>query len=154
LLEKDEQTIADFIENSLLFKKKIIEIDEFDKGERILLNFAHTFGHAIETVTQYEIPHGIAVAIGMNIANRISFNRGWLDAPTVERIEALSAKAIGSITHKNFNTEAIIDAIKNDKKRQTAGLTAILMKAGYSLEVIHDLQASEIEKALANCKQL
>ena len=58
-----------FIFNSLLMKKKLIEIDEFDTGLRNIMNYGHSFGHAIETATNYEIPHGIAVTIGMDIAN-------------------------------------------------------------------------------------
>ncbi len=50
----------------------MIEIDEFDKNERQIFNYGHTFAHAIETITDYEIPHGIAVAFGMDIANYIS----------------------------------------------------------------------------------
>ena len=72
LLERESNTVNIFVKNSLNFKKKFIEIDEFDKGERIKLNFAHTFGHAIEVVTNYEIPHGTAVAIGMIMANSVS----------------------------------------------------------------------------------
>lgn len=53
-----------FYWKSLNFKKGFIEQDEFDQGERIKLNFAHTFGYAIEVITQYAIPHGTAVAIG------------------------------------------------------------------------------------------
>lgn len=48
----------------LEFKKQFVEEDEFDKGKRILLNFAHTFGHAFETSSNYGIPHGSAVAMG------------------------------------------------------------------------------------------
>lgn len=56
LLDRDEDTVKQFVEKSLRFKKGFIETDEFDVGERRKLNFAHTFGHAIETVTGYQIP--------------------------------------------------------------------------------------------------
>ena len=63
-----------------------IEQDEFDRGERVKLNFAHTFGHAIEVVSKYEIPHGTAVAIGMIMANRVSFERGLLSFPRLNKV--------------------------------------------------------------------
>lgn len=68
LLEREETTVSKYIHSSLEFKKVYIEEDEFDRGIRIHLNFAHTFGHAIESVTEYAIPHGTAVAMGTIIA--------------------------------------------------------------------------------------
>lgn len=85
LLLRDEDCLNEFVRSSLSFKKDFIEIDEFDRGERIKLNFAHTFGHAIETVTGYEIPHGTAVAIGMIMADYIAVKRGLLDADISKR---------------------------------------------------------------------
>ena len=78
LLNRDKKTMVKIISRCLEIKKRFIEIDEFDKGIRNLLNYGHTFGHAIESVTNYKIPHGIAVAHGMNIANFISYEYGYL----------------------------------------------------------------------------
>ncbi|NDD52313.1 3-dehydroquinate synthase, partial [bacterium] len=61
-----------FILRSLEIKKRIIEQDEFDTGIRNVMNFGHSFGHAIEAATQFGIPHGIAVTIGMDMAGFIS----------------------------------------------------------------------------------
>ena len=57
LLARDEKTLEEFVYNSLAFKKAFIEQDEFDRGIRIHLNYAHTFGHAFETMSNYVIPH-------------------------------------------------------------------------------------------------
>lgn len=79
LLKRDDDKLLQFVNSSLLFKKDFIEEDEFDRGVRIHLNFAHTFGHAFETMSHYEIPHGTAVAMGTIVANRISLSRGcWM----------------------------------------------------------------------------
>ena len=56
----------------------MIEIDEFDQGPRNVFNYGHTFGHALESVTNYVIPHGICVAIGMDLANLISVDLGLI----------------------------------------------------------------------------
>ena len=74
LLKRDDDKLLQFVNSSLLFKKDFIEEDEFDRGVRIHLNFAHTFGHAFETMSHYEIPHGTAVAMGTIVANRISLS--------------------------------------------------------------------------------
>jgi len=68
-----------YIMESLRIKKRVIEIDEFDKNERNLFNYGHTFGHAIEAVTAYGIPHGQAVTMGMDMANFISMNLDYLN---------------------------------------------------------------------------
>ncbi|WP_169716628.1 3-dehydroquinate synthase [Pseudomonas azotoformans] len=66
---KSETAFA-IIEQSLTTKKWFIEIDEFDRAERLLLNFGHTFGHAVESATGFAIPHGIAVGVGILMAYR------------------------------------------------------------------------------------
>ena len=66
--EVDLVSMQNLIEESLKAKKWFVEVDEFDVAERKLLNFGHTFGHALESSTNFAIPHGLAIAIGMLIA--------------------------------------------------------------------------------------
>ena len=75
---KGETSLKDLIITSLQSKKYYIEKDEFDKKERKLLNFGHTFGHAIESATNYKIPHGVCVAYGCLIAFWISNKMNFL----------------------------------------------------------------------------
>lgn len=152
LLRREPLVINYFVEKSLLFKKNFIEQDEFDRGERIKLNFAHTFGHAIEAVSNYEIPHGTAVAIGMIMANRISNSRKWIENPIVKRSEALLLKVIDiDITLLERPISDYMDAIRKDKKQTNDSLTAVLIKKyGYDaeLQVVHDVSQKEIEDAI------
>jgi len=67
-----EQNLSKIISLSLLTKKEFIEEDEFDTGIRLLLNFGHTFGHAIEAAGNFSITHGVAIGLGMQIAIHIS----------------------------------------------------------------------------------
>jgi 3-dehydroquinate synthase len=69
---QDRRVLEGLIARSLEIKRSFIEIDEFDKLERQVLNYGHSFGHAIETLTDYGIPHGVAVSYGMDIANFVS----------------------------------------------------------------------------------
>lgn len=62
----------ELIKTALEIKKEIIEIDEFDKGLRNIMNLGHTFGHAIESISNFKIPHGIAVVFGIKIAHELS----------------------------------------------------------------------------------
>lgn len=75
----DLEILKVLVARSLAIKKAMVEIDEFDQGPRNVFNYGHTFGHAIESITDYAIPHGIAVAYGMDIANYISAKKGLID---------------------------------------------------------------------------
>lgn len=152
LLKRDSTTINRFVGKSLSFKKDFIEVDEFDRGERIKLNFAHTFGHAIEVVTEYRIPHGTAVAIGMIMANYISNRRGWLADDVTERSENVLCKVINvDVTLLEQPMEGYMSAIRKDKKQVGDSLTAVLIsdygKIG-ELTIVHDITQDEIKGAI------
>lgn len=152
LLECDEIVINRFVESSLLFKKEFIEIDEFDRGERIKLNFAHTFGHAIETVTKYEIPHGTAVAIGMIMADYISVSRGILKEEISKRVEKVLLQVICiDVELTGYPVEDFIVAIRKDKKQTNENLTAVLMtNVAKDLKIVHDISEVEVIDAITH----
>lgn len=158
LLSKDSETINRFVNTSLEFKKPFIEIDEFDKGERIKLNFAHTFGHAIEVVSEYEIPHGTAVAIGMIMANSISLKRNLIEKDIAERSENVLLKVIDiDVTLLDKSFEEYLKAIKKDKKQINDSLTAVLI-SDYGdraqLSIVHDVTEDEVRYAIDYFKKL
>ena len=68
--QKKKKELCQLVQQNALLKTKVVQQDEFEQGDRKLLNFGHTYGHAIET--QYNLTHGQAVAIGMNVAATIS----------------------------------------------------------------------------------
>lgn len=149
LLRREGDKLEQFVESSLLFKKDFIEEDEFDKGVRIHLNFAHTFGHAFETMSNYAIPHGTAVAMGTIVANRISLSRGWLTEDKVLRVENVLWKIIHiDVNSIRFDMNEIINAIHKDKKQVGKELTAVLMKGDMKLQIVHDVEIEEIEGAV------
>lgn len=155
LLSIDVDEITKCVEKSLNFKRNFIEIDEFDRGERIKLNFAHTFGHAIETTTNYEIPHGTAVAIGMIMANSVSLKRGILDIEFAERSKTVLLKVIHiDETLSEVSMDKFVSAMRKDKKQIGNSLTAVLMKGhGDKLEILHDITEEEVEYALTDFKE-
>ncbi len=127
----------EFVKSSLEFKKDFIEEDEFDKGVRVHLNFAHTFGHAFETVSHYKIPHGTAVAMGTIVANRISLERKWLEKEDVLRIENVLGRIINiDIENIELNIDNIVDAIHKDKKQTSRQITAVLMYDDMKLRIV------------------
>jgi len=151
LLNRDVETLRFFVERSLEFKKSFIERDEYDLGVRNLLNFAHTFGHAFETVSNYAIPHGQAVTLGLIVANNVSFKRNLLEKKLKERIENICFNLISVKLDKTlFDSNNVIEAMKKDKKRRTEKLAAVLLATDLSLTVVQDIEFTEIEESLSN----
>ena len=112
----DEKILLELVKRNLEIKKGFIEQDEFDRGERLLLNYGHSFGHAIESLTNYEIPHGIAVSYGMDMANFISVKLGFIEHDVRQKIRKQLEKIwegtyIGNLDVNNFEK-----ALSRDKK--------------------------------------
>ena len=78
LSRRDPAAMSEAVRGSLRIKQRYIEEDEFDRGPRRLLNFGHCFGHAIESATDFAVPHGQAVVLGMILAGLVSGSRGQL----------------------------------------------------------------------------
>lgn len=151
LLARKTETVNAFVRSSLAFKKPFIETDEFDRGERIKLNFAHTFGHAIEVVTDYEIPHGTAVAIGMIMADRLAFQRGFLTREMLRRSEAVLLRVIDIDVLLHRPIADYLAAIRKDKKQISDSLTAVLITRygrNSELSIVHDMSENELEDAV------
>jgi len=122
----DQSVMEEFIYSSLLMKKRLIEVDEFDQGPRNVMNYGHSFGHAIESATNYGIPHGIAVTIGMDIANYVASKLNVSKIEHFERMHEVMEKNYKSYLHTNISVEALIDALSKDKKNSATQLRLIL----------------------------
>ena len=110
---------------SLDAKKYFIEVDEFDKKERKLLNFGHSFGHALEASTMFAIPHGIGVLIGMQAAILHSKNKDSCSQLTAAIIEEFQHSAFPKI-HFAIDKDMFIKALKFDKKNSSDLLRLVL----------------------------
>lgn len=164
MISREGEIIEKYVHKSLEYKKGFVEKDEYDKGCRIYLNFAHTFGHAFESVTNYAIPHGTAVAMGMIVADDIAYRRGNLDIRLKQRIEKILQTIIdiellqeedNLDIGKIDNSEEIVKAIRKDKKQTDNNLTAIIFKNNnLELEIIHDLCIEEISCAIAQMRNV
>lgn len=133
ILISNPKSLLKFIKESLAIKKSVVEIDEFDKGERNKFNYGHTFGHAIETITNYGIKHGQAVCIGMDIANYLSMNFGLLGDDLFMEMHDIIKTNIPKYEWSGFNLEYYIDALSKDKKNIGNKLGCILTKGSGKL---------------------
>lgn len=129
----DPAALTDVIALSLQAKKWFIEIDEFDRAERLLLNFGHTFGHALESASEFTISHGIAVGMGMLTAFHFgeAQGRNYARAPNVAAFRNHVAELVGSAGEYGpspvpMPLPALLDAFRADKKHQAAQFAFIL----------------------------
>ena len=126
-------------------KAGIVEVDETEKsGQRAILNFGHTVGHALEAATRfYTLSHGKAVAIGMMAAARISEQLGMLERNNIHSIENLLLK-FGLPTYcQGVNPDDLITSIHFDKKT-TLGQTGWVLLQGIGKGVINQTVAEDV----------
>jgi 3-dehydroquinate synthase len=128
--------------DSIKIKSDVVNRDEKEKGERRILNFGHTIGHAVEKVTG--ISHGKAVSIGMAAAAALSEGRGLLSHTDKERIIKL-IKNLRLPVGLNADRQRILDAMKRDKKREGNNIHFILLH-GLGNAVVEDISIKELEK--------
>jgi len=127
---KDRDILSGIIARSLEIKKRYAEIDEFDKNERQVFNYGHSFGHAIESLTDYNIPHGIAVSFGMDMANFVSVKLGLIPDAVRKNIRELLEKIWVGYDIRHLSVEKLKVALSKDKKNVGNKLGLILNK-GY-----------------------
>ena len=144
--ESSSRETVELTHHVLNVKKWFIEIDELDRRERLLLNFGHTFGHALESALDFSVPHGVAIAIGMNAALKFSDHRSEqahllqsyitslgaqlpttfrsrLEAPDWERFSrALASDKKGTPTHLRFVLESrtgVLELVERERSQAT-----------------------------------
>lgn len=123
---KDPSLIAALVEQNVKIKLSVVLNDEFETGDRKLLNFGHTIGHAIEN--SYDLSHGFAISIGMAVALRISEEiNGFHSSDRLMVLQLL--QQYGLPTHLKFDPEKIWEILLLDKKRNAAGMGFILLDA-------------------------
>lgn len=120
-----DRRLEEIIALCVELKRELVERDEYDRGERRLLNFGHTIGHAIEKLSAYAEPHGRAVAAGMAITSRAACAAGICDTVCVETLEKLLDR-FGLPKNCAYAPEALLAAVRADKKRSGERITMAL----------------------------
>lgn len=124
-LRTDRKMLLAYIRQALRIKQRFIEVDEFDRSIRNVLNYGHSFGHAIESATNFGVPHGIAVTMGMEIANRIAVLRGLLPERHHARMKPALSKNYAPFAATRIPRDAMLTALMKDKKSTSSGLVLI-----------------------------
>ncbi len=156
LRQREPTALRAAVRTSLTVKQDYIAEDEFDTGRRNLLNFGHCFGHALESASEFEIPHGQAVLVGILFANLVARNRRLL---TNSQHEFLVRKVIlDNIVVRprmaHLNPDRILQAMKMDKKRVSEHLALIMMREDYCFLKVTDLRSEEFSEAIQELIEL
>jgi 3-dehydroquinate synthase len=137
---------AQLVKRNALIKTRVVQKDEFEKGERKLLNFGHTLGHALEN--QYELSHGEAISIGMTYAAEISGQ--LLRFKDANKVTAL-LEQYGLPTYASFDLDKVMDVLKMDKKKKKKDISYILLER-IGKGVIKPIPIDQLEKIISNLR--
>jgi 3-dehydroquinate synthase len=142
------------IARSIAIKADVVTRDEREGGLRKTLNFGHTLGHAIETLSGYSLLHGEAVAIGMALAFEFSVRQGLCpgqDAARARRhLDAVGLPASPAALGRDFAAGRLVAHMRKDKKVEGGRLTFILARGIGGAFVAKDVPASAVEAFLAD----
>jgi len=134
-LFQDPVLLKHYILESLRMKRHWIELDEFDRGPRNILNFGHSFGHALESATDFAIPHGIAVTLGMDMAVSFSVELGRVHREHYDRMHPVLAKNFSGFRDVPIPVGRFLEALGKDKKNVGTSFKVVLLGADGKPEI-------------------
>jgi 3-dehydroquinate synthase len=150
LLARDTQAIAEAIATCCRQKAGIVSRDETEQGERALLNFGHTFGHALEAAAGYgALLHGEAIALGMLLAARLSTQLQRASAVDADRLQALLARCgLPTAVPPGIEPQRLLDLMRLDKKNLSGRLRLILWRGIGQAEIVPDVDEAAVMRVL------
>lgn len=124
----EPEVLEEVIYKSCLIKRAVVEKDPKEQGERALLNFGHTLGHAIEKLKNFELLHGECVALGMVAAAHISWKRGYIEQEEFLELRDMMVAFRLPISIEDVDINEILETTKSDKKMDGNTIRFILLK--------------------------
>ena len=137
------------LHEAIMVKVRVVQEDPFEQGRRAVLNLGHTFGHAFEQVSSYQIRHGEGVAMGTACAARLAARLGYCDDQTTERIIGLLDRLHMPSQPPDYPAADIMAAMSTDKKRQGNSLRFILPRAIGDVDIFKDIPPADVKAVLA-----
>ena len=141
--------LMQLIEGSCRIKRAVVEKDPYERGERAVLNFGHTLGHAIEKLTDFSLSHGACVSLGAVAAAYISWQRGYLSEDEFYEIRDMMVAFNLPITCDGLRAADVIEATRHDKKMASGQIRFILLHGIGEAYIDNEVTDSEMSEALA-----
>lgn len=148
ICERDPEVLEEMICRSCTIKKLVVEKDPLEQGERALLNFGHTIGHAIEKAKHFELLHGECVALGAVAAAYISWKRDMISMDEYYEIRDMFVPFYLPITVDNIDPEEIVRLTKSDKKAEAGTVKFVLLTRIGKAVLESDVTEEEILSAV------
>lgn len=154
ILALDAPIVTEMVKACVRHKAEVVAADELEDGQRALLNFGHSFGHAIELLTGYrDALHGEAVSIGMVIAAKLSEARGLCPAGLASRLAALLTEFGLPVTlPERVSATAMLEAMALDKKNLGGRLRLILLRGAGKAVIDTDSTPAQVQAAIEACR--
>lgn len=150
ILNLEEKPLLKMLKRSIKVKKALVMADEHENGVRVFLNYGHTIGHALESASNYAIPHGQAIAIGMFLINKIAMARGAMNEKNGQRINSLlSQYGLPNRVPQDLKISAILKALKKDKKSRDGVIWYIVPKKIGQVGITRDITSQDLIWALS-----
>jgi 3-dehydroquinate synthase len=144
ILDGDPQALTQVVAASVRVKADVVSKDEKESGLRMILNFGHTIGHAIEAATHYkQLLHGEAVAWGMIAALNVARNRKAIDPKQADRIESLILH-YGPLPPFKASAEKLVGLTSRDKKNRSGTLSFVLLTGIGTAKIVRDVTDNEL----------
>lgn len=150
ILNLNDEALAEIVFQTAKIKASVVEQDETDGGIRNILNFGHTIGHAIETVSNFSVSHGEAVAIGMVKETEIAVKLGILESSKLIKLSSLIEKAGLPVKMPKLDTANLIKALMHDKKTTGGKIKIILPEKIGEVIIYENLDPKLIEEVLSD----
>jgi 3-dehydroquinate synthase len=149
LLRVDSDALISVIHRCCKIKADIVSKDEVEKGERVVLNYGHTVGHALEAAGEYKgYKHGEAVLLGMWVENIVARRRGLMRKETYQRVQRLLGRLLPRIPCSNVRAKDALAAMSIDKKVHDGKIRMVLAKQIGEVRVVEGIGKDEILSAL------
>ena len=150
IIKRESSILQTIIEESIKTKSKIVTKDEKESGIRAILNFGHTFGHAIEAKNNYKnITHGAAITLGMIIASKVSFFEGHITKYQLDNIINMVSSLNLDISHEKYTYSDLKKFMSTDKKVSDGKLNLILINEKFEAFKTAKFNYKNISKALS-----
>lgn len=153
-MSHDRPELHQMVESAVEVKRDVVQEDPFEHGRRAQLNLGHTFGHAIENVSKFEVRHGEAVAMGVMVAGRVAAALGHCDDVLPNRIEStLSLHSLPVRIPADLDVDEIIETMKSDKKKAQGVIRYILPRALGDCFITADVPRDLIAQTMNDLRQ-
>ncbi len=153
ILAPDFDTLyPELVKRCCQLKAQVVEADEKELGLRAILNYGHTFGHAVEQKSNFSIPHGAAVAIGMNVAGTLAVTLGSWSADDARRqLELLKKLHLPVTVPVSFSSSELLEVMRSDKKNDASGIRLVLPEKIGKAKTVSGIPEQQMIEALEMC---